>query len=122
MTISSSGMPIIRRSMRESVTRRANLRKSEAQRRDYCWQPLFRCLKTALIAGIPASWPRGFWNTCLIARSYLGYEINANYVVAVPYTSATVKQHAPVYYEFADKNRYEYLLVLQKYARPEGME
>ena len=59
---------------------------------------------------------------CLIARSYLGYEINANYVVAVPYTSATVKQHAPVYYEFADKNRYEYLLVLQKYARPEGME
>lgn len=61
---------------------------------------------------------------CLTAETYLGDEtsVNANYMLAVPCASATPEQKALLRYSFGDAARYDFLLVLQAYAKPEGIE
>ncbi len=61
---------------------------------------------------------------CLIAESYIeeSGSINANYMLAVPYASNTAEQRGRLRYGVGDTTQYEFLLVLQAYAKQEGIE
>lgn len=63
---------------------------------------------------------------CTIVRAYAQNSsqavINANYMVAIPFSSATSDQKNRLRFSWGDPARYGYLLLLQEYAYPIGSE